>query len=486
MKKLLFFLFILTYSSGYGQETERIPLSVTLPDTVKIFSIHDFYKIIFANHPVIKQAELLDDIAKQEIRFARGAFDPKLEGSWDVKEYNDTEYFNILNASLRIPTWFPVDPKVSVDRNRGVFLNPQNFISESTDYWQYSAGFNITLGQGLFLDERRATLRQAMLYQNILQAEQVQMINDILLEAAKDYWNWYNDYYNYLLLLQSIELADNIFTRVKLNYEFGEASVIDTIQAKITLQNRITDMLEARISFVKSGLILSNYLWDENEAPLDLKENVAPALPADDVILPDEQRLERLRILAFENHPELLSLQIKREQLLIDTRLSREFLKPALDLSYNFINAPLDPEGDIQPLDLDNNYKLNLTFGFPLFLRKERAKIQLNEIKVQQNIYEANLKRKEIITELSAAVTELINTRAIIIQQRENAANYVRLLEAELFNLELGESDLFRINYQQDQLIEAQLKLIKLNAELQKAKMYLLWAAGVPNLELVE
>jgi len=49
-------------------------------------------------------------------------------------------------------------------------------------------------------------------------------------------------------------------------------------------------------------------------------------------------------------------------------------------------------------------------------------------------------------------------------------------------NLEQGESDLFKINVQQEKLIQSQTKWLKLLAEFEKQKAYLYWAAGTRNL----
>jgi outer membrane protein TolC len=62
--------------------------------------------------------------------------------------------------------------------------------------------------------------------------------------------------------------------------------------------------------------------------------------------------------------------------------------------------------------------------------------------------------------------------------------NYERLLFAELLNFENGESDLFKINVQQEKLIQSQTKLVKLLSDYEKQKAMLYWAAGVRNLGL--
>ena len=98
-----------------------------VPDSAILMGINDFYALVLENHPVVKQADLQPEKARQMLRSARGHFDPKIEVDWDVKEFKGTDYYNILNAGLKIPVWFPVDIKAGVDRNTGVFLNPEKF-----------------------------------------------------------------------------------------------------------------------------------------------------------------------------------------------------------------------------------------------------------------------------------------------------------------------------------------------------------------------
>ena len=489
MRKLVIPVFALSFlfqiKPAQSQELESFSIDtvLTLPDTVKTFSLNDLYAIIFANHPIVKQAALLEETARQEIRLARGSFDPKLEATWDVKQFNDTEYYNVMNSSLKVPVWFPIDPKVSVDRNRGVYLNPERTIPESNDNWQVTTGISLPIGRGLIIDNRRATVKQAILFQDILEAEQIKMVNKILLQASKDYWNWYFDYYNYLLLQSSIVIAQQIFDRVKLNFEFGEAAVVDTVQAQITLQNRTIEAQEATVNFLRSGLILSNHLWGDSEEPLELTPDTGPALADSLLIVPNQQDLQSLLNLARGNHPELVKLSTKIEQLAVDNRLNKENLKPQLDLNYNLIDRPFNYNGESPDITFDDNYKFGMSFSFPLLLRKERAKLQKTNIKILETQYDLNLRRKEILNEINGFYALLVNTSVIIQQQRIAVNNYQRLLQAELFNLENGESDLFRINFQQDKLIQSRSKLLKLRTEYEKARVNLLWAAGVPNLD---
>ena len=158
-----------------------------LPDTARPFTLSNFYQVILNFHPIAKQADMLSDFAKQEIRLARGNFDPKLEAEFQLKHYNNTTYYRLFDGGLKFPTRSPVQPVVGLERNTGAHVNPENYIPPKYDYKQMYAGITVPLGRGLFTDERRTALRQAELFGDMMEAEQVTLINKLLLHAANDY-----------------------------------------------------------------------------------------------------------------------------------------------------------------------------------------------------------------------------------------------------------------------------------------------------------
>lgn len=451
-------------------------------DTSRVMTLESFISIVLMNHPVVKQADLLPENARQEIRLARGAFDPKLESSWDVKNFKDTEYYDIFNTTLKVPTWFPVDPKISVDRNRGVFLNPENAIPAGDNFGQVTAGLSLPVGRGLFIDQRRASVQQAEIFGQITDAERIKMINKILLSASKDYWEWYFTFYNYLLIDESLSISEEVYRRVKVDFDFGALAAIDTVQAAITLQNRKVDSREALIDFKRAGLMLSNYLWGLNEEPMEFQDNLFPQLDFSMNLLGSDLPLDSLYNLAIAGHPELVKTSFKLEQLDIDRRLARENLKPRIDLNYNLINSPINPQGEFVDVQLRNNYKFGVEFEFPLFLRKERSKLRQTNIKIEQTNYELDLLERQILNGIQASYFELDNTKDMLSLMDGAVDNYKILLQAELDNLEQGESDLFKINFQQDKLLASQIKLMKMRANMEKARVNLYWSAGIPYL----
>lgn len=469
--------FLTSQPSGvYAQNVTRTDSLFVLPDSVRPLSVNHLYAVILKNHPTARQASLLPELARQQLRLAKGNFDPKLEADYRSKNYNDQEYYSAFTGGVKVPTRLAVTPVLGSEKNTGKYLNPELTTDPAFGHWQVYTGIEIPLGRGLLTDERRAALRQAELFKTLNEAEQVSVLNKLFLNAADVYWKWYHAYYSYILITRSVTIAKDVFDRIKTNTEYGEASVIDTIQAKITLQQRLIEQQEALLDFRNAGIAVSTFLWDSLASPVELLSNLVPVRESTMWLLTKGQ-LDELTVQANENHPELLKLRLKLKRLEIDRKLAVEYLKPQLNLSYYLLNQPFSTEGIVQP-SFSDNYKVGLDFSFPLFLRKERAKLAQIRLNVSATEYETLLAERNIRNQLQAIYNELVTVQQLEQQQGSMVQNYERLLQAELMNLEQGESDLFKINVQQEKLIASQLKWLKLLADIEKQKAYLYWAAG--------
>lgn len=472
--KLLFWIFaaqLALYNIAGAQDPGVKPEG----DSLNTFTLDEFYQVILTNHPVAKQAELLGGVARQEVRLARGNFDPKLNATFDHKEFTDKTYYSKLNTYLTVPTWIPINPKLGFERNYGPLLNNEDVIYRDK---QLYAGIAVPLGRGLLTDERRTAVRQAELFTTLAAAEQVRTINKILLAAAKDYWEWYFAFNQTVLSDQAVRLAEDIFKRTKTTYELGELSVLDTVQAKITLQTRKVELQEALLQLKNIQITISNYLWDANGNPLSLKSDAVPNLSLEDRMALSQESLDTLVTAAAENHPDLIRISARINQAELDRSLAREQLKPQLDLNYAMLSQP-SGERRLDPL---NDYKLGVDFSFPLFLRKERAKVALADFKISDLSYQRQQFEREITNSILTTFNELNTVSGLLGQQQDMVNLYLQLLKAEYLNLENGESDLFKINIQQEKLLEAQSKLLKMITSYHKLKAQLNWAAGLRNL----
>jgi outer membrane protein TolC len=438
-------------------------------DSSRAMTVEDFYERILAYHPVAKQAALLSEEARQELRMARGNFDPKIEATWDRKEFGSKEYYNALDNVLKVPVWIG-ELKGGYEYNRGAFLNPAN-LTPNTGLGY--AGLSVPLGQGLIIDARRATLRQAQYFQEIAEAERVKEINKLLLNAAKDYWNWYVAYNEYQLLAEALNLARIRFDAAKERVINGDLAPIDSVEAKTLWQERSIQFQQALVFQQNAQIIVSNY-----NTPLEIGEDVAPAgfnWPHQFI---NEETLANLTARARQQHPELVKLDFKLKQLRIEERLQRDRLKPTLNVNYNLLSATPFATDEMSMAFFRNNYKLGAQFSFPLFLRKERGKLGLTQIKQSQTSFERLQVNREIINTIQATYNSLKNIEGLILMQQDMVNNYEQLRNGEIQKFEAGESSIFLINSRESKLIEAQAKLIDLQGKYEKEKATLLWAAG--------
>ncbi len=427
-------------------------------------SLNEYLGFVKQYHPVAKLADLNLTAAQAKLLKSRGAFDPKVEVDWKTKNFDSKEYYDILNSTFKIPTWFGVELKAGFEQNEGEFLNPQNNVP---DDGLYAAGVSVPIGQGLFINKRMAELKQAKILQNLTQAEIELQVNQLLYDAVNTYFNWY-------LAYQEVKVFEEFKTNAKVRFDgiksralAGDIPTIDTLEAKIIVQNRDLSLEQANLDYTKASLELANFLWFEDNLPLELAPNVTPEqldnLAIDDVLGTNLLQLESFEI---ENHPKLQALNLKIDQLEVNKRLKAEMLKPQLDLNYNFITQPVN---ELQGFNT-NDYKAGIYFKLPLFLRKERGDLKLAKVKLNQAELDLNYQRLQLRNKINATQQAINSYNKQLETYQTIVSNYGQLLSAEERKFSFGESSVFLINSRENKLIDAQLKQISAVGKLLKTK----------------
>jgi len=461
---------------------ERAPLQteqlaeVQPADTAKVFSLQDLADLVFANHPIVKQAALLSDEARSQILQARGGFDPKLGSDFHRKQFGGTEYYNNWGNELKVPLWpGGIDLKASYDRAVGTYVNPE---SRTPLNGLAGVGVSIPLGQGLLIDARRSTLRQAKALQAAAEADRVKQINEVWLQAAKDYWNWYYSYQQNQLIREGVALANRRFQATARRAQIGDQAPIDSVEAQITVQDRLVQGEQLGVDLQNARLVLSNHLWSKNGQPVELPAYAAPQIPARDTV--SRAEYQRLAEQAARNHPTLLKLSAKNVQLGIEERYRRELLKPKINVSGTLITQGNFYQSEVPSyygLGWDN-HKVGVDFAFPLFLRAERGKLQYARIQLLENALEQQQSQRTIGTQVNSVYNTLKAYERQLALQSQTIANQRLLLRAELAKFELGESTIFLINARESKLIDLRIKQESLRASYEKSRAELYYYAG--------
>ena len=439
------------------------------------FSYEDFKNLVLKNHPTVKQANLFPQDAEAEIMQAKGAFDPKLFSNFDRKTFIGSDYYNRWDNTLKIPTWSGIDFKVGYENNFGKKLLEE----ESTQL--IVAGLSVPIGQGLVIDARRNTLKQARLAKNYAEAERQKLINSTIYYATKSYWDWWFSFQQLKLIREGYDLADKRFVATRERARVGEQATIDSVEAKITLQDRQVQLEQAVIELQNNRLALSNFLWSNNETPLELPEDAQPPLAP--IRKVDEITLQSVITQARNQHPEIQKFNVKIDQLKIEERFRKEMLKPIFNANFSFIADGFKAtsiygfENSFSP----NNHKLGFEFTMPLFLRKERGKLQQVRIKQQSTVLDLNLSRREILNDVYAAYNEVRNFEKQLKIQTEATQNQEIMVRGEQRKFDVGESTLFLINTRESKLIEMRTKVESLKSKYEKALANLAYMAGLTD-----
>ena len=441
---------------------------VSAQKNVQELSYNEFLGYVKKYHPMVKSANLNVSAAQANLMLSRGAFDPKIEIDFDKKQFKDSEYYAILNSSFKIPTWYGIEVKAGFDNSEGVYLNPQNTLPNQG---LTSLGITIPLGQGLVINQRMADVRKAKIQIQLSQAERKLQAIEVLYHASVAYFNWKRNYSEVQLYTDYLKNATIRFDGVSSLIKNGDKPAIDSVEAGIIVRNRKLNLEDSQLKLIKSKLELSNFLWLENNLPLELQDSIIPEKNLENTI---KETLNTNELVvantAIENHPKINSLQSKIAILEVEQKLKANSLLPKIDVGYSYLSEP----NYWNDTNFDN-YKVALNFSFPVFLRKERGSLQLAKFKIQDTRYSLDLERVQLKNKINAQQTEINSLERQRKLITDLVQDYNTMLNSEERLFSFGESSVFLINSRENNLVSSQLAALSLenrylisNAELFK------------------
>lgn len=416
---------------------------------------NEFLGFVKKYHPLVKNANLEVSKAQANLMMARGGFDPKIEVDFSQKQFKDKEYYSILNSSFKIPTWYGIEIKAGFDNNEGIYLNPEN---KTPSQGLTSLGISVPLGQGLFINQRMADVQKAKMQLKLSESERKLQAIEVLYDASLAYFNWKKSYDEVKLYQEYKTNAEIRFKGIQTLINQGDKPAIDSIEAGIIVKNRLLNLEDAQLKLTKGKLELSNFLWLENNIPLEISDELFPEINLEFTIQESLKTNDLLNAdFSIINHPKINALQSKIDILNVEKKLKANMLLPKIDVGYSYLS---------EPSYFDNyqfeDYKIGLDFYFPLFLRKERGNLKLAKYKIQETEFTLDLEKVQLSNKIIAQKTEIES----LIKQKEIIKGLVKdnvtMLNSEERLFSFGESSLFLINTRENNLVSAQLSKIAL------------------------
>lgn len=320
---------------------------------LKELSYNEYLGFVKKYHPLVKSANLGISAAQANLMMARGGFDPKIEIDYDKKQFKDKEYYSLLNSSFKIPTWYGIEVKAGFDNNEGMYLNPENTVPNRG---LTSLGINVPLGQGLLINQRMSDLKKAKIQLKLSQAERKLNAIAVLYDASLAYFNWKRNYSEVKLYESYLKNAELRYNGIRSLIRNGDKPSIDSVEAKIIVRNRLLSLEDSKLKLAKSKLELANFLWLENDVPMELQDDITPEENLENTI---QQTLKTNELLvdqpSIENHPKINSLQNKIALLDVERKLKANSLLPKIDIGYHYLSEP-----NYWNTTNFNNYKVGL------------------------------------------------------------------------------------------------------------------------------
>ena len=177
-----------------------------------------------------------------------------------------------------------------------------------------------------------------------------------------------------------------------------------------------------------------------------------------------------LAVESLESHPKIQALETKKSMLEVGRQLKANALLPKINVGYNFIAEPLSLNSFNS-----SDYKFNVDFSFPIFLRKERGGLKMAKLKIQDLDFDIQQQELELKNKIKAQQTEIASLRKQKSVIDNLVKDYMVMLASEERMFSFGESSVFLINSRESNLVSAKLSQISIenqfcisNAELYK------------------
>lgn len=437
-----------------------------------------FIAQVMADHPVARQADLLAEDVRSQLRTAWGAFDPTITATWDQKRFSGTNYYAYADVALKIPTPIGSDITLGFERAGGTYFNPDR---RTPDIGLLTAGISIPLGQRIITDERRTALAQAQATRDAGEADRVAIYNNLVLNAARAYGTWYETWRRREIAREGVELAQFRLDAVEANVRNGVSPAVDTLEASLEVQRRDVARREAEAAYFEAELRLTAYLWDANGEPVLLADSVVPSLagleadaltPVDSMAL--VQWLEAARI----GNPSLRKIDAEVRSAEATRRLTGQQLIPFAEASVYAISERGSTPPVFDRSESDGDYKAALELRSSLLYLKERGRFGSAGARLDIRRAERDRLEREVSNAVRIAANELDVLRALVEIQAGNVGRARLLRDAEAARFSNGESTLLIVNLRERAVLDEAVRLAQFEARVAAARASLAIAIG--------
>lgn len=453
------------------EDAKRTPLRVVAGDSgegsdaagdASILRLADVLLSVESRFPLVLAALEEIEVAEGELLAAMGGFDlrARAESNFGVQGFYENE---TTTAILEQPTEF-----LGTTLFGGYKLGTGDFPIwegglKTREGGEFALGARVPLLAGRAIDERRLAVWRA----RVERAQADPLVQERRLDATRKaalaYWRWVGAGQKLDIMRGLLDLATTRTENIEFNTENGTLPPIAVDDNERLVVEREAFVIAARRAFEAAAIELSLYLRGadgtpilptEGRVPKDLPSPTNPAgfIAEDDVEL------------ALSLRPEIGRRELDIERIALERARAENALLPVFDVGVagsKDVGDRVSTPDDKGPFELD----AFVQFELPLQRRTARGRVQALDARASQARYELQFARERIAAEVADARSALTASWEQLGRARRNL-ELARILEtAERDRLELGTSDLLRVNIRERQTVAVAGTLVDLIVE---------------------
>lgn len=425
-------------------------------------SLEDVLRSVESHFPLILAAFAEIEIAAGKLENAAGAFDTKVSatGKFETEGFyeNDRIGFEIEQPTTLWGARF----EGGYRRGDGDFAVYDGKAKTNRD-GELRLGLMVPLLQGRSVDPARTKLLQGQLEQDKADPRILEKRLSATRKAAETYWKWLATGQKRSIAAEQLALAETRREQLRIAVEEGELAEINLVDNERLIVDRTAKLQRAEQDLAQAAIVLSLYWRDADGHPLvpdldQLPSRLPDPRPLDEILIEGDEQL------ALAQRPELRQVQLELDGLRLERDLASNQMLPSVDVglfgSQDYGNAVNTPD-DKDELEL----QAVLRFSVPLQRRKASGSRRTATAKIAKLEQQARFLSDVVVSEVRQSVAVLEQTLARLDQARRNVELARELERAERLQLELGESDLFRVNLREQQSAVAARNLVEVLAE---------------------
>jgi outer membrane protein len=352
------------------------------------------------------------------------------------------------------------------------FFNPSLFSNLN-----FSITQPLLRNRGSFINRAPIMLARKNLDQT--QAQFRQQIDDAIQSVVQQYWLVVLDRENLQVLAQSYKAAQASYDHDKRALELGALSPLDIYQSESEVATRKVSVIQVQYQLKR----------DEDQLRMTLGADLDPAystLSLDLVELPKPPEplltvdTDKAIVEALAERPNLAALDRQLEASDLGIRLSRNQLKPDLELSaqyssnglggdqYNSTGARAlivsggfgDALGQVFGFGFPG-YGVTLQLNFPIKNHAAEANLADARVRREETLYQIRRTQEQVRLEVQNAVNELTQAKLSIAAAETARGLAEKNVEAQQRKYELGSGLIFLVLQAQTQLAQAEQSLVQ-------------------------